>query len=416
MKKLKDYIILLFFPVSFLLTGLIMESPRKLGLDLIKIIVEKDILLTDYLEVGGIAGTFINAGLVSLFAIYLIYKSDKEIDGITIAAVYTIMGFSFIGKNILNVLPIYLGGYIYSRYNGSKMKDSIVALIFSTTLAPVVGEIIFGFGLNFKLSIPLGILMGVFIGFIVSPLGNHMLSFHKGYNLYNIGFTGGIIATVITSVFRNFGLAMETQYLISLNHTRFLSIYLVLHFIAFIAYGLVKNKDLASFKKLLGHPGRKADFKGEFGIHNTLLNMGIMGIVALVYVFLSAGEISGPVVAGILTVVGFAASGKHIKNTLPVLLGVYLTASLNIMDISSPSVIMAGLFGTTLAPIAGEYGFLAGMVCGFLHIGVGSNILKGHGGLNLYNNGFSGGIVAAFMLPILETIRARRSRKDFKIF
>lgn len=55
-----------------------------------------------------------------------------------------------------------------------------------------------------------------------------------------------------------------------------------------------------------------------------------------------------------------------------------------------------GLFGTALAPIAGVYGFLPGMVAGWLHLAVVQNIGSVHGGMNLYNNGFSAGVVAAF--------------------
>ena len=62
----------------------------------------------------------------------------------------------------------------------------------------------------------------------------------------------------------------------------------------------------------------------------------------------------------------------------------------------------------TLAPIAGEYGILAGILAGFLHMSLVTNIGFLHAGMNLYNNGFSGGFVAAFLLPLLEAFRKKR--------
>jgi hypothetical protein len=41
-----------------------------------------------------------------------------------------------------------------------------------------------------------------------------------------------------------------------------------------------------------------------------------------------------------------------------------------------------------------------------------SNVAYLHGGLNLYNNGFSCGFVAAFMVPLLDTItQVKRGKK-----
>jgi hypothetical protein len=67
--------------------------------------------------------------------------------------------------------------------------------------------------------------------------------------------------------------------------------------------------------------------------------------------------------------------------------------------------LISALFGTTIAPIAGQYGPLVGIVAGILHLTVVTNIGVVHGGINLYNNGFSGGMVAGFMLPIIDAFK-----------
>ena len=67
-----------------------------------------------------------------------------------------------------------------------------------------------------------------------------------------------------------------------------------------------------------------------------------------------------------------------------------------------PSAQLAALFGTTLAPVAGTYGFIAGVFAGFIHSSVTLHAGLGYSGVNLYNNGFAGGIVSIVMFPILS--------------
>ncbi len=63
-----------------------------------------------------------------------------------------------------------------------------------------------------------------------------------------------------------------------------------------------------------------------------------------------------------------------------------------------------------IAPVAGVYGTFWGIVAGWLHLAVVQSIGTVHGGLNLYNNGFSAGIVAVFLLPIMNTIKEHRDK------
>ena len=90
--------------------------------------------------------------------------------------------------------------------------------------------------------------------------------------------------------------------------------------------------------------------------------------------------------------------------------GVCLGAAFKTWNIYDPSALLALLLSTTLAPIAGEFGWIAGMIAGFLHSSVALNIGIVYGGMNLYNNGFAGGMVAIFMVPVIQAVRDRRAR------
>ncbi len=405
----KDYLLLIILPVIFILLALIIDSPGNIMADLKEIILFRDVLLVDYLEVGGMAGTLVNVALVGLMSIFMIYLSGRDIDGLSIASIYTVIGFAFIGKNVLNIIPIYLGGILYSKIKRVKLKNSVIAVIFVTTLAPLVSEIIFHLGLEPAYAIAIGSLVGIIIGYIVNPLAQHMVNFHKGYNLYNIGFVGGVTGTVVLAVMRPFGIDIQTQSVLSSQYHEAILYFFLAFSLAMIVLGGLGAKDLVGdYKKLLAETGRAPnDFRGKYGYDQVLVNMGIIGLLATGYVLVSKGDLNGPTIAGIFTMMGFAASGKHPKNTIPILIGVYLAAGLSSLDGSGTSAIIAGLFGTTLAPLAGDFGPLAGIAAGFLHIAVGGNIIGLHGGVHLYNNGFAGGIVAATLLPLILMIKNR---------
>jgi hypothetical protein len=74
--------------------------------------------------------------------------------------------------------------------------------------------------------------------------------------------------------------------------------------------------------------------------------------------------------------------------------------------------LVAAAFGTGLAPISGFYGSFYGILAGFLHIALVHNVSSLHGGLNLYNSGFSTGFVAGIMVPVLDNFTALRKEKQ----
>ncbi|HOC80907.1 MAG TPA: DUF1576 domain-containing protein, partial [Bacilli bacterium] len=51
-------------------------------------------------------------------------------------------------------------------------------------------------------------------------------------------------------------------------------------------------------------------------------------------------------------------------------------------------------FVTALAPIAGQFGLIYGLLAGFLHLLISPYALLLQGGFDLYNNGFTAGLVA----------------------
>ncbi len=230
---------------------------------------------------------------------------------------------------------------------------------------------------------------------------------HDGYNLYNIGFTAGVLGTLINSLLKSFGVNIEQQEILSTEYDLFLKIFLLVFFIILIIIGFVINrKSFKGYTKILSYSGRLvSDYTQLVGYGLTFINMGIMGLVSMLYVIALRGTFNGPIVGAIFTIVGFSAFGKHPKNTIPIMIGVLIAGIVSIFDIHSTTVIIAALFGTTLAPLSGKYGFHVGLIAGFLHLTVVMNVGIIHGGINLYNNGFAGGLVAAILFPLLNSIK-----------
>lgn len=408
-QKLK---ILMVVPILFLLFGLISsyfeaEQFRSIGVGLKDILMSPTILVTDFLEVGGIGASFINAAVIGFINLYIMKKYELRINGLLIAAFMTVLGFSFFGKNLYNIIPIYLGGYIYCRFQKINIKEIILVIMFSTGLSPLVSEISYCGIFSGPVAILVGTAVGILIGFCTVPLSSHMLKFHDGFNLYNIGFTAGIVGTVFTSVLRSFKIDIEPVSIIYLDINYAMIGLFTAIFIYFVAVGIYVNKDvLYQYKSILKYKGRTVtDFTYLVGYGITFFNMGIMGLLSIGYVLFIGGVVNGPVIAALFTIVGFAAFGKHPKNCLPIMLGVIAAAIVMGYDLSSTGIIISVLFSTTIAPIAGTYGPILGLVAGMLHMALVTNIGVIHGGINLYNNGFSGGLVAGFLVPIIDAFK-----------
>ena len=58
------WIILLFS--YFIVCGMLLQPPGDIVRGLYRIVTDPSVLVSDYLEIGGIAATFINAGLLGL--------------------------------------------------------------------------------------------------------------------------------------------------------------------------------------------------------------------------------------------------------------------------------------------------------------------------------------------------------------
>ncbi|NLM03772.1 MAG: DUF1576 domain-containing protein [Clostridiales bacterium] len=404
------YIVVLSYITFMLISSFVFNKPNEIIWGMKNIVQSPSILITDYMAVGNIGSAIFNSSILMLISTFIVYKSKSCMTGPVVAGIFTVGGFALFGKNIYNVWSIILGLYLYTKARNEEFNKYILIALFGTALSPVISKITFDLGLSLIKGIILANLFGISIGFVLVPLASHFANFHQGFNLYNLGFTAGVVGTICMSILRGFGFESQSVLVVAEGYNIILGIYLGILFVSMIILGfLFNNKSFKGYNNILDNSGRATtDYIKSNGFALTLINMGLLGIIATIYVLMVRGELNGPTMGGILTIVGFGCFGKHVKNVVPVMIGVYMATLLLIWDTNSTGALLAALFGTTLAPIAGEYGWKNGVIAGFLHTAVVMNTGFLHGGMNLYNNGFSGGLIAATLVPIINSLKRKR--------
>lgn len=412
------FILLASLPVYFIIVGLILQPPGEIIPGIIAIIKEPDFLITDYFLIGGVGAALVNAGVLTLISIYIIYLQGMEMDGHTITSSCLMFGFSLFGKNLLNIWTILLGVYLYARYHKMPFSKYVYVGLYGTSLSPIITQIMYVTQLPYAVRLLISLFIGTLIGFVLPPLSTHVHYAHKGYSLYNVGFASGIIATVIVSVMKSFGITTESRlFWSSGNNQLFMRVLAVLFLGMIIVARVVGGKKvMESYSRILRSTGiGGTDYLRDEGGCATVFNMAVNGLFATVFVIAVGGELNGPTIGGIFTIVGFSATGKHLRNIAPIMFGVLFGSLAKTWSINDPSPMLALLFSTTLAPVAGEFGIIVGILAGFLHSSVALNVGIVYGGMNLYNNGFAGGIVAMFMVPVIHSIMDRRARAKGEI-
>jgi hypothetical protein len=395
--------------------GVIVDGPSTTFDGLIDLQAHPARLINDFTAVAGDGAALLNAVLVASIGLLLVRINGVALSGPTLAAIFTMLGFGLFGKTPLNILPIIAGVWISARIAGKQFREYILIGLFGTALGPLVSLLAVELPIPAAAAIPIGALAGMLVGILLPAVAIVMLRLHQGFNLYNIGLTTGFLALFAAAVITGRGPELQNHLLWNSEPSLVLRLLIPILSGVLLLVGLVSGGVEAwkSYLRILKLPGRlPSDFMDMESPAGALVNMGMLGLGVWLYTLLVGADLSGPVLGGILTVIGFAAFGKHLYNASPVVVGVVLGALAFGMNLGAPGVILAALFGTTLAPLAGEFGIVMGIVAGFLHLAIVSRSGAWHIGIGLYNNGLAGGLTATLLVSVIEWYRTnRRTRK-----
>ncbi|MDR2940123.1 MAG: DUF1576 domain-containing protein, partial [Clostridiales bacterium] len=258
----KPYRVMFVIYIFFICYAFILTPPAEILSGLYKILISKDVLITDYVELAGFGGALVNVSIVGLSCTLIMYFAKIKPSGAIIMAIWLANGFSFFGKNFYNIWPGMLGVYIYHRVQRKPFSNFALVFILSSSLAPIVTHSIHidsgAGGLSLVVAILLGILSGIICGFILPPIAAATNRVHNGYNLYNVGFASGLIGTLYLSIAKSFGIVMESNYVWgSASGTESLILIIGVCIILFI-FG-IKEKGCPVFSdliKITKHSGR----------------------------------------------------------------------------------------------------------------------------------------------------------------
>ena len=192
---------------------------------------------------------------------------------------------------------------------------------------------------------------------------------------------------------------------------------------------------IREYGKLLKCTGYGTDFSDKFGMPLCMINIGVYGMAILAYLNLvfvlpeifpqlpAGAGFTGPTVGVVFAALTFAADGQHPRNVFPIVVGyvllsvivviICLLAGLDVPWTLSTQAYINGLaFATGLCPFAGKYGFRYGVLAGLLSATICTVTASIHGGFVLYNGGFTAGLTALVLIPLLDFYETKPKYND----
>jgi len=393
---------------------------------------------------GNLGSIHLNTGLLMFCALAVYKLTNTKISGLQIASAMLLVGFGYYGKNCFNVWWPVLGVFAHAIYQKKPLSDVTAMAFFSASIAPLFSVTVFGttnLGYATPLAFATGAVFGIASGVLVSIVAPHLVTLHKGYVLFNIGFAAGLVGIFMHSLRQslNIGHSQEIMheranaslgyieryselgmdaYKMGANYT--LLPMLLIMFAYFIICGLAMGGWKIYFDQVRWYRSKAGNYVDKFGFAPVLINMGMVGLAATAYVLfadiLVEGHLGGPLFAAILTAVGFGANGVTVRSHLSLMTGVFIIAFIGggvtglingdpflfsaMTRVGHRTYLLAAVFICGMCPVPGEHGWKAGVVMGIFHGMIIPYVGAFHGWMSLYNNGLALAIVATFLYPI----------------
>lgn len=420
--------------------------------DFLRILTSPAPLVTDYFALGSMPATFLNAGLCGLTMACFMFFLPGPSHVNTLAGFFLVIAHAFYGLNYLNMWPCFLAPFLYMRLKHLDYNQNLHVCMFATCFSPFVGEFLFRYTLGSDYQgghpsltlrgILLTLVFALLVAFIAPAILPGVRAWHKGYNLYNGGLAYGMSGFLMYSfLYRTMGIKTPTVPVTynpayaSFNRSFQLFgnlFFLILFLLCVLAGWFFNGRSFAGIGHLFGDTGFHSNFALKYGMPLCLINIGLYGALFLAYiniaVLLTEGAgFTGPTFGVVFAALTFTSMGQHVRNVWPIFVGYPLLSLFSVLfnhliggsaewTISTQGYINSVAFATGLCPIVGRYGNAAGIAAGMLCAALCSSTSALHGGLMLYNGGFTAGITALILIPILEHyIKTPRSSMNHTI-
>ena len=406
--------------------------------DFLRILTSPGPLITDYFGIGSMPATFLNAGLcgLAMWAFMVLLPGPSRVN--TFAGFFLVIAHAFYGLNFLNMWPCFLAPFLYIRLRRLDYNENLHICMLCTCFGPFVSELLFRYAQGESWApgvvsltgkgILLTVILILILAFVAPAILPGTKAWHRGYNLYNGGLAFGMLAFFLFNLlYRTMGVSVPTapayqndvyrQF--GYSYRLFGIVFFLLLFAGCVAAGyLLNGRSFKGLPRLFTDTGYESNFASKYGMPLCLINIGIYGAMFLVYVFLAehfttGAGFTGPTFGVILAALTFTAMGQHPRNVWPIFAGYlllflfadafnYFVGGDATWTLSTQAYINSVAFATGLCPIVGRYGVGAGVLAGMLCAALAPATSALHGGLMLYNGGFTAGIATLILLPLLE--------------
>lgn len=361
----------------------------------------------DYFKHATVAGTFLNvaavgAGCMAVFAI-----SGADLSGVSLMAYFLTIGFAFFGMNFVNIWPCMLGTLVFTLVTKQPFKKQVNMAVFATGCAPFVSEMLFRYeplaGTSIVVRLIAALAVGIFIGFLLPIICGHTPNMHKGYTLYNAASGIFFIAIFLYSLlFKAVGVDGPTNTDLGESLPIFVNTYAIATGVLTLIAGFVWNgNSFNGYKEILGSTGYKTDFtKPSVGL--AAINIAVFELFMTAYYNVIGSNMTGPTLAAIICMLSVAASGTHVLNMIPLIIGYAIACSFCTFTVTTQAIILGLCYCSAISPIAGCFGPIVGIAAGMIHAIMVTQVVTFHNAFSFYNGGITCALVAMFMIPVLE--------------
>lgn len=429
------------FSALCLLAALLSPDRGDMVPGLVRICTQSGQTVKSYFDIsyGGVAGTFLNVGLVGLMASALYSLPGSKVDGVSVLAFFLTAGFSFWGITALSMLLVLPGAGLYCLLEKTPLGAHANFVLFATGLAPLLTDLLFRYpGVEWKGFTWQGLLWAVGVGAFIAlvlPAGvKEAGKVTRGYSLYGAAVPLGIVAFFLYSLlYQVLGGALPNgedfpqHGSVGVGDAFVLEahVFCVAVFAGAILLGLFAGGSFRKLGELLRDSGHNVDYADKYGAGTALISLGIYGLAVVVMYDVIGAVWNAATLGCVFCMVCCGVKGSHLRNVLPIALG-YGAASLAAvwtceslgtsfaLPMNAQAIVIGLCFANGLSPIAGKYGFLAGVLAGAMHYIFVTCVPNLHGGFCLYNGGFTCMFVCVLLVPVLEHHQMEKEKRTME--
>ena len=408
------------FSLSFIVASVFMPDVGEMSDGLLRIMNSPTKAATNFFSVGGYSATFMNMGLVGLICTCLYCIPGRQANNAATLVTLLTVGFGSWGIHILNIWPTIAGVALHCVVKGEKLGSRSNAMLFTTGLAPFISELMVRYpnaevvGIH-PSGVALAIIVGVTVGYFLPAGLDNSPKIHKGFALYSAALPIGMTAFLLNGfLYKAMGVPVpEAVSDLSVADPVICNTFCIILFSAFIIVALCMGCTPKHYIQSIRSPQHVVHFGAAFGNAAMLMNAGVFGFFILGYFNLVGAEFNGIVFGSVFCMLSTCNSGSHPLNAIPILMG-YGFAEFFFqtmhpfsggqfdMYLSSQALVVGICYANGLSPIAHEYGWRYGILVAAMHFCMVTTTPQLHGGMCLYNGGFTAALVCLLILPGME--------------